>query len=397
VKVYFNYSYSLYTATPTLNSGSGSWSPIGNSNYAAHKVIGANAAGNRLVTLDTQGTAYIINPDSQVTGSAYGFGLDNAESAMQVRQEVSGDDDAYIAIKGGSSLATTGSFPIGPIFQFDLSVSASGLQLTSIGAFYSNNASGDLVLFSANDGQSDDMYIVTSHTAGQLWGLVGFFGSDTFLPPAPTPAHLYTFDVTCSADSGTPGGWNAWCNVTPANLYPLNGSSYGPFEGSSYVNLGSQTLPGDFTLSAWVYIPGSATGQQTIVANVNSTANQSGFWLYVDTGDSMKLKFSVANGSSTVIIPSSQYAVMQDNWNHIAVSVSGTAKSALLYINGALVNDGGVFSWEPTITAFNTNNANIYWGTLTDGSSGLTGYLENLRIHLRELSPQEVLAEMLEF
>jgi hypothetical protein len=122
--------------------------------------------------LNTQGTAHIIEPDnSQDPGSPYGFGLDNANSAMQVRQEVSGFDDAYIGTNNGSSLATTGSSSRGPIAPFNRSVSGSGFRLTSIGAFYSNNPSGDRVLFSANDGQSDDMYIVTSHTAGELWGL----------------------------------------------------------------------------------------------------------------------------------------------------------------------------------------------------------------------------------
>jgi hypothetical protein len=175
VKVYFNYFYNFYylfTGTPNLNSGSGTYLQIVNANYAAYKVIGANAAGDRLVVLDTQGMAFIIDPDdSNGTGSAYGFGLDNAESAMQVRQEVSGFDDAYIAINDGSSLATTGASPRRPIAPFNRSVSGSGFRLTSIGAFYSNNPSGDRVLFSANDGQSDDMYIVTSHTAGELWGL----------------------------------------------------------------------------------------------------------------------------------------------------------------------------------------------------------------------------------
>jgi hypothetical protein len=179
VKVYLNYvynSYYLFTGTPDLISGSGTYSQIVNANYAGYKVIGASAAGNRLVVLNTQGTAHIIEPDnSQDPGSPYGFGLDNANSAMQVRQEVSGFDDAYIATIYGWSLATTGASPLGPILPFDLSVLGSGLQLTSIGAFYSNNPLGDLVLFSANDGQSDDMYIVTSHTAGELWGLTTVF------------------------------------------------------------------------------------------------------------------------------------------------------------------------------------------------------------------------------
>jgi hypothetical protein len=172
VDVYFN-SNSIYQATFDFSVNYGYLDLIGNSTCQQCKVIGANAAGNRLVVLDQQqqGMAFIIDPGGGVTDIPYGPWLANANSAMQVRQEVSGFDDAYIATMDGSSLATTGSSSRGPIASFNRSVSGSGFRLTSIGAFYSNNPSGDRVLFSANDGQSDDMYIVTSHTAGELWGL----------------------------------------------------------------------------------------------------------------------------------------------------------------------------------------------------------------------------------
>jgi hypothetical protein len=176
VDVYFNSyfnSNSIYQATFDFSVNYGYPGLIDNSTCQQCKVIGANAAGNRLVVLDQQqqGMAFIIDPGGGVTDIPYGFWLANANSAMQVRQEVSGFDDAYIAINDGSSLATTGSSPRRPIASFNRSVSGSGFRLTSIGAFYSNNPSGDWVLFSANDGQSDDMYIVTSHTAGELWRL----------------------------------------------------------------------------------------------------------------------------------------------------------------------------------------------------------------------------------
>jgi hypothetical protein len=181
VDVYFNNhadnSNSIYQATFDFSVNYGYPGLIDNWTCPQCEVIGTNAAGNRLVVLDQQqqGMAFIIDPGGGVTDIPYGFWLANANSAMQVRQEVSGFDDAYIATMDGWSLATTGASPLGPILPFDLSVLGSGLQLTSIGAFYSNNPLGDLVLFSANDGQSDDMYIVTSHTAGELWGLTTVF------------------------------------------------------------------------------------------------------------------------------------------------------------------------------------------------------------------------------
>lgn len=401
VKVYLNFhsqSNQIWVAPVTdLANPAPAFGGISNSNHIDNTVIAANAAGDRLVTTDFSGIAYVINPDVDIAADAYGFGLDYAESALQVRQEVSGYDDAYIASIYGSSLATTGSFPFGPIIDLDFSLIGNGLYLSSLGAFYSNDAYGDLVLFSAYGEFSEDMYVVTSHTAGDLWNLVGFFGTDSFLPPAPTPDHWYDFESTCGTDVGTPGGWAGSCSaLTTESTNSLNGSTYASLGGSDYIDLNPQTLPADFTLSAWVYIPNTSTGDQTIIANVTSTANESGFRLYVDTTDNMRLKLALADGSTTVTIASYPDFIVADTWHHVAVAVNPTFTSAYLYIDGALVNES-LFSWAPTISTFNTTSADIFWGGLVGGGSGLTGYLENLRIHLRELSPPEVLAEMLEF
>ena len=403
VNVYFNdfnTSYQIKKANITdFVTVNPSWVAIANSTYADHTVIGANAAGDRLVTTDFSGQAYIISPDVSVASDPYGFGLDNTSSAIQIRQETSGSNDAYIASIYGGTMATTADYPLGPVFQFDTSLIFSGLFLNTLGAFYSDNAYGDLVLFSAYDmfTGSEDMYVVTSHTAGDLWGLVGYFGFDVVMPPAPAPDHFYTFDGgTCGVDE-IAAAWPGTCSaVTVDTTVTLNGTDYADLPGSSYMNLGPQTLASDFTLSAWVHLPGTPTGQHVIVSNVGSTANADGFRLYVDASDSMKLKFDVGDNLATASIASYQFALMADTWHHVAVAVNSTMQMAYLYVDGAIVNEIN-FTWIPTIAAFNTTSSNIYWGARTDATSGLVGYMDSVRIHQRELSPMEIMAEMMEF
>ncbi|HNE18785.1 MAG TPA: hypothetical protein PLF85_03665, partial [Turneriella sp.] len=115
VNVYFNdfnTSYQIKKANITdFVTVNPSWVAIANSTYADHTVIGANAAGDRLVTTDFSGQAYIISPDVSVASDPYGFGLDNTSSAIQIRQETSGSNDAYIASIYGGTMATTADYP----------------------------------------------------------------------------------------------------------------------------------------------------------------------------------------------------------------------------------------------------------------------------------------------
>ncbi len=400
VIVYFNDFNTLFIQKANLTdfvSVNPGWAPITNTTHAENTVIGANAAGNRLVTLDMNGQAYIIDPESTMAADPYGFGLDGSSSAIQVRQEISGSNDAYIAAYYGSTMATTSEYPLGPIFDFDISLSFSGLYLNKLGAFYSNNASGDLVLFSAYDlfTGSEDMYVVTSHTAGDLWGLVGYFGFDTFIPPAPEPNSWYTFDVACGDDyfSNAPGTCS---NITLETTDSLNGSNYASLLGNGYSDLGAQNLGSDFTISAWVYIPNGASGNHVIISNVDATTDADGFKLYVDATNNMTLKLTLGDSSASTTLASDEFALSVDGWYHVAMAVNSTYQTALIYVDGAVVNFTGV-SWTPAIISFNTSAPNLYWGSLINGTSGLTGYLENARIHLRELSPMEIMAEFMEY
>ncbi|GAB4425853.1 MAG: hypothetical protein OHK0011_07210 [Turneriella sp.] len=410
VKVYLNFhsqSNQIWVAPVTdLENPAPAFGSIGNSNHIDNTVIGANAAGDRLVTTDVSGVAYVMNPNTSLAADAYGFGLNNAESALQVRQEVSGYDDAYLASIYGSSLATTGAFPFGPIFDLDFSLIGSGLFLSSVGAFYSSNAEGDLVLFSAYGEFSEDMYVVTSHTAGDLWNLTGFFGSDVFLPPAPTPAHWYEFtSFSCPStpptDSMTASPWHAG-SCTGVVLQP-NGSynltDYADLSGgSAVVDLGSRYVGDAFSISAWVTIPSSGCESTicTIAANASSTNTQTGFRFVYAGNAGGKLQFITGNGGSTftadsiAINDSMPFNINDSQWHHVAVTVNRTSGLAWLYLDGALVSNSPVI-----LSDFSTGPANLYLGRMSDMNVFLGG-MDDVKIFDYELNSNEVLSLFIE-
>lgn len=394
VLVYLNHhtnSLALYkgSITDPTNPISSPFAPLVNTNHNMDTVIGANAAGDRLITTDASGVAYIVNPEVTVASNPFGFGLDYSQTAFQVRQESSGFDDSYIAAYYGASYATTASFPLGPIIDFDFSLIGSGLFLSTLGPFYSSDASSDLVLFSAYGDLTEDLYVVTSHTAGDLWSLVGFFGSDVFLPAAPVPDHFFSFDPSnCGTDTGTPGAWNVTCNTVTVTSASFDGSSYGAFTTGSYIPFGAQNLGSAFSFSAWVNIPTGASCGSTCGLFANSSSGP-GFRLYVDS-TAMQLKLVTFNAGPGATAQSFASAMLADQWHHVAVTVNQAAGFASLYIDGALMTE------LPTAEAGFTTAAALYAGSLA-GVNSLTGSMDKIKIYSRELAPLEVLAEMLEF
>jgi hypothetical protein len=137
--------------------------------------IGVEAAGQKLIVLDGSNNAFEIGTASGATALP---GLNNASSAVGVREANSGFSDAYFVVGQFGTTAGTKDAMVGPLVTLEVALASSGLQLTTINSFFNSSAEGDLVLFSANDGLSDDMYVVTSHTVEQLWNTTGFFGPD---------------------------------------------------------------------------------------------------------------------------------------------------------------------------------------------------------------------------
>lgn len=372
---------------------------ITNTAHEANTIVGVSADGGKLISTDFNQDVYIFDPGSGTSESPFGFNLSMSESVIQVRFDNTGFNDSYIGTFFGTSFAATQDIYFGPIIDLDISVASSGLFMGGLTTFYGDSAAEDLVLFTANDGFSDDMYVITSHTAADLWNIAGFFGGDSFLPPAPTPDHWYTFDSGCTTDSGDPGTWTAAaCTAITPTGGSYNGSNYAPFNGtSSRLNIGSVDTGAEFTISAWVYVPIAATGNLMIASNTNAAADSDGFKLYAVSSPDFKLVFETGDGGG----PSSGYTVNSfdsvwtpDTWYHVVVSANSNFGFVDIYVNGNPVT----FTFPPTIdTAYTTTGAgSLFFGASYDSFNFFDGYMDDIKIFSYAISPPEALALYLE-
>jgi hypothetical protein len=394
-------------ADPSTPDISPALASITNTSQADHTIIGVTADGTNLLTTDFFGTSYHIDPNQANPGDPYGFPLDYATSATQVRQDNTGYQDSVMGVSYGSSLATTADFPFGPIFMLDDALLEAGLYLTQLNTVYGANSYEDLVIFAANDGLSDDIYVITSHTSSDLWFEVAGFGFDTFLPPAPEAEHFYDFEsafdcsVTFPTDvSVSPGGWNATaCAIVTQASPSYNGSSYANFSGSPNINLGAQNLGAAFTISAWIYVNPTACDATlcTIVANSTSTSTATGFRLVYTGAPGGTLQFITGNGSTTqtaesiVVNDGLPFDIEDGFWHHIAVTSTPANGAAFIYLDGGLVNN--TYASE---TTYSTNTANLWLGMMTDSQNAFFGKMDDVKFYSYELDPTAILALFLE-
>lgn len=366
---------------------------ITNTGQQDHTIIGVSDDGTNLITTDLSGIAYAINPNQTTAGGTYGFGLDYATSATQVRFDNTGYNDSMMGTYYGSTVATTGSFPFGPIIDFDFSLLEAGLFITHINTLYGASAAEDVVIFSANDGISDDMYVVTSHTSGMLWQTVAGFGFDTFIPPAPPAEHLYDFEGNCNDASVSPGGWNGTCTAVSFTAGSLDGTNYGLFTNtSSVLDLGIQNLAPAFTISMWIYFDSFATCASAclIAANSGYSPNTTdGFRFYADNTGA--LHFETGDGSAGNSISSTGAGVVTTGaWYHVTVAYNSASSFAWIYVDGAipisyLPNPNQVFNANQVVTIGRTGS-----------TTSLDARLDNIKIYNYELDPMSAFALYLE-
>ncbi|MFO1471528.1 MAG: LamG domain-containing protein [Turneriella sp.] len=360
-----------------------------NTNHYTDTIVGVSADGNRLLSTDAGGIAYSFDPNNGTDmGTGLGGFFDYSESITQVRQQNTGFDDSYMAVYYGGTFAGTKDMPFGSIFDFDISLLESGLFISHMTTFYGNDASEDLVLFSAFDGISDDIYVVTSHTSGMLWSLVAFMGSDTFSVNAPYPEHYFDFETaTCGQDFGWVAGWAGSCGFTPTSP-SYNFTDYAPFtsaENMSLSNVQFDPLGEGFTIAAWILVDTSCDATNcTIIANADGSAD--GFRFYYD-GTSNSLKFWSTSSSVSATAEAMAGIIPEDGltWVHVAVvadSVNGTAK---LYIYGT---DFSILTSAEA--GFATGPANARVGQFADGTYGFRGGIDNLLVYEYQLTDAEV-------
>jgi len=145
------------------------------------------------------------------------------------------------------------------------------------------------------------------------------------------------------------------------------GTSSGLYSGSNFNyysdDTGIQFGTGDFTIEGWVYRNAASTQHGLIAKGASNT----GWVLFVNTTNQLVwTTTSTVQKTSTTTIPAT-------TWTYFAIVRSGSTN--YMFINGTL--EGA--TWSDS-TNFNQVNPLYLGNDRTAGSSGLNGYLDEVRI-----------------
>lgn len=216
-----------------------------------------------------------------------------------------------------------------------------------------------------------------SAVGGTQDGFVVTLGDSTLL------AH-YVFDNNANDFSGK--GNHATLSNASYSTTSRVGSHSLQTGTTAFATTPTLTLGNNFTIAGWVRTDVTTSGEACLVSNTGSAATASGFKLYVSSvgSNDRSIKLVVGNGSTTSDAGTTTNTITHGQWAHVALVVKRTAGIAKVYVNGSLA------SVDSTIqTDFGTSGT-IYLGRTSNGSSSLTGLLDEVRISTEALSAAEV-------
>ena len=180
VVIAFEYSGSIsFFQLPEANQASGvgiNLVPIGNTTRTTDTLLGFGPEPGSMLTRDGTG----VTRYSAITQPHNGRAVANA--AYDGADTITRLSPLNTLMNGATFTAEGGTLKIGNLYAdfgiheaFDDALNEAGLYLMTVQQF---DAGGfeDLLLFSAHDGGSEDLYVVDSHTVGGLWALEGVYG-----------------------------------------------------------------------------------------------------------------------------------------------------------------------------------------------------------------------------
>jgi hypothetical protein len=151
----------------------------------------------------------------------------------------------------------------------------------------------------------------------------------------------------------------------------------GLFNGSAWLDAGTNNLDDAFTLSAWVNIPTGTSDIQTIWANQHGGFGAPGFALFVNTYQKSDQKIDLASGNGAGSGNESTTAAGVlgfGQWHQLQVAINRTNGTGEVYVDGT-----DVFSTTGVVRDFTSVN-DLNLGRFIDGAFGMHGLLDEARI-----------------
>ena len=161
------------------------------------------------------------------------------------------------------------------------------------------------------------------------------------------------------------------------------------FDGvDSYINIGNHSSimirTGDFTISGWIKIDGTNSGNKGMIAKNGVISTTSKDYLFGIQGMKLIVYAGVGTGGTWGGTKLGATTLSSDTWYYIACTLNRDG-NIILYLNGA--SDGSAAMTSPTVDITSVNNYDIGTGdgNYFDGKIGL------VQLYNRALSANEVL------
>lgn len=179
-------------------------------------------------------------------------------------------------------------------------------------------------------------------------------------------------DLSGNLNNGTLSGSPAFSSVNGGSIV---------FDGSDdYVLLNSSILNNTYTIDSWIYMLGN---RFTIFSNLdndtNVKSNQFG------TDGSRNIYFQISLSNNTYFYTTTTTTLNTNQWYNLSFTRTGSV--AKIYLNGVEITISVVGSSSLNLQMYTSN----YVVGRNTSSNYTNGYLPNLKIYNRSLSPSEVL------
>lgn len=298
----------------------------------------------------------------------------NISTAVNVQLPATGDSTLVYSLKSGSSLpagitlsstglisGTASGVSVNSVFTFTILINDSQLQTTQV----------DISL----------SIIITDAS----FNLTTLSLTNTGVNNANNTSTFKDYSLNNYASTGTSTGITSNSSFSPFGLHGWSG--YFSSTSSDYLTVGTSTDwtylsngSSDYTIEAWIYPTTTSTLSQTILGNNTATTiTSTGTSLSINnTSSSGFINFTIYNGGQPFVLSTSSYIPL-NQWQHLAVTLTTSTKTAILYYNGSPIG-----SYSSSTYSFSTfapsNTLNIGRGVAATPGNYFNGFISNVRI-----------------